>query len=119
MDKIKWSFLFFVSLFLCLRPYPAYPQETSPTLSDGRNQRFFSFDYSNFNVPIAGVAGGNAVVFVGEPLNGSVVVLSRFTGQQSVSCRHRLAVSCFPSSCIHLERVTWRSSPQGVCLSNR
>jgi len=40
------------------------------------------FDYSNFNVPIAGVAGGNAVVFVGEPLNGSVAVLSRFTGQE-------------------------------------
>jgi hypothetical protein len=40
------------------------------------------FDYANLNVPIAGVAGGNAVVFVGEPLNGSVAVLSRFTGKQ-------------------------------------
>jgi len=38
-------------------------------------------DYSNFNVPIAGVAVGNAEVFVGEPLNGSVVVLLRATGQ--------------------------------------
>jgi hypothetical protein len=42
-----------------------------------------SFDYANLNVPIAGVAGGNAVVFVGEPLNvpPAVVVLSRATGQ--------------------------------------
>ena len=61
--------------------YPASAQETSATLSSGGNQRFFSFDYADFNVPIAGVAGGNAVVFVGEPLNGDVVVLSRATGQ--------------------------------------
>jgi hypothetical protein len=33
-------------------------------------------------VPIAGVAGGEGVVFVGEPLNGSVIALSRFTGNQ-------------------------------------
>jgi hypothetical protein len=61
---------------------PVNSQETSTTLSGSGNQRFFSFDYANFNVPIAGVAGGNAVIFVGEPLNGSVAVLSRFTGKQ-------------------------------------
>jgi hypothetical protein len=41
-----------------------------------------SFDYANSDVVIAGVAGSEEVVFVGEPLNGSVVVLSRFTGKQ-------------------------------------
>jgi hypothetical protein len=82
MDKMKWSFLLFVSLLLSLRPNPAGAQGTSPTLPVGCAQQFLCFDYANMNVPIAGVAGGNAVVFVGEPLNGSVVVLSRFTGQQ-------------------------------------
>ncbi len=81
MDRMKWSFPLFC-LLLCLRPSPAGAQGTSPTLSGGASQQFFSFDYANINVPIAGVAGGNAVIFVGEPLNGSVVVLSRFTGQQ-------------------------------------
>lgn len=38
------------------------------------------FDYANIDSPIAGVAGGRDVVFVGEPLNGEVVVLSRLTG---------------------------------------
>ena len=63
--------------------YPAFSQGIPPTLQGGcASQQFPCFEYSNLNVPIAGVAGGNAVVFVGEPLNGSVVVLSRFTGQQ-------------------------------------
>jgi hypothetical protein len=41
-----------------------------------------SFDYANIDTPIAGVAGGRDVVFVGEPLNGAVIVLSRLTGNQ-------------------------------------
>jgi hypothetical protein len=41
-----------------------------------------SFEYAQLNTPIAGVAGDREVVFVGEPLNGSVVVLSRLTGKQ-------------------------------------
>jgi hypothetical protein len=41
-----------------------------------------SIDYGNLGVPIAGVASGRDVVFVGEPLNASVIVLSRFTGKQ-------------------------------------
>jgi hypothetical protein len=43
---------------------------------------FFSFDFANVDVPIAGVAGDLDVVFVGEPLNGQVVALSRITGKQ-------------------------------------
>jgi hypothetical protein len=82
MEEMKWLFPLLACLLLCLPPDPARAQETSPSLSGGGTQRFFSFDYANINVPIAGVAGGNAVVFVGEPLNGSVVVLSRATGQQ-------------------------------------
>src|SRR5580698_2721647 len=41
-----------------------------------------SFDFANINAPIAGVAAGETVVFVGEPLSASVVVLSRLTGRQ-------------------------------------
>jgi hypothetical protein len=44
-------------------------------------QRSISLDYANIDAPIAGVAGGQGVVFVGEPLNGAVAVLSRVTGQ--------------------------------------
>lgn len=82
MEKTKCLFALFVGFLLCLWPHVSRAQEESPTLSVGGNQRFLSFDYANLNVPIAGVAGGNAVVFVGEPLNGQVVVLSRATGQQ-------------------------------------
>lgn len=82
MEKTKCLFALFVGFLLCLWPHVSRAQEESPTLSVGGNQRFLSFDYANLNVPIAGVAGGNAVVFVGEPLNGQVVVLSRATRQQ-------------------------------------
>jgi hypothetical protein len=41
-----------------------------------------SFDFANRDAPIAGIAAGETVVFVGEPLNASVVVLSRLTGRQ-------------------------------------
>jgi hypothetical protein len=82
MKKIKLLFTIFVFLCLCSLPYPIRAQGTPPTPFVGCGLHFFCFSYANFNVPIAGVAGGNAVVFVGEPLNGSVAVLSRFTGQQ-------------------------------------
>jgi len=45
-------------------------------------QHTMSFAYAKLDVPIAGVAGGQDFVFVGEPLNGSVIVLSRVTGKQ-------------------------------------
>lgn len=82
MEKTKCLLALFVGFLFCLWPHVSRAQETSPTLSVGGSQRFLSFDYANLNVPIAGVAGGNSVVFVGEPLNGNVAVLSRFTGQQ-------------------------------------
>jgi hypothetical protein len=41
-----------------------------------------SYDFAHLDTPIAGVAGGRDVVFVGEPLNGTVVALSRLTGRQ-------------------------------------
>jgi hypothetical protein len=40
-----------------------------------------SFDFARLNAPIAGVAAAETVVFVGEPLNASVVALSRLTGR--------------------------------------
>jgi hypothetical protein len=48
----------------------------------GSSNHSISFDYANLDVIIAGVAGGEEVVFVGEPLNGSIIALSRFTGRQ-------------------------------------
>jgi len=42
-----------------------------------------SYDYAHFDTVLpAGVAGGLEVVFVGSPLEGRVVALSRLTGQQ-------------------------------------
>jgi hypothetical protein len=41
-----------------------------------------STDYAHVETPIAGVAGGRNVVFVGEPLDGRVIVLSRNTGAE-------------------------------------
>ncbi|MGD0297974.1 MAG: hypothetical protein ABSE86_12725 [Bryobacteraceae bacterium] len=46
------------------------------------NGHFLSFDFANVEVPIAGVGGDLDIVFVGEPLNSQVIVLSRLTGQQ-------------------------------------
>ena len=51
-------------------------------LPPGTSRHSISFDYANLEMVIAGVAGGDEVVFVGEPLNGSVIALSRFTGNQ-------------------------------------
>ena len=82
MKKMKLLFTIFVFLCLYSLPCPILAQGTPPTRSIGCAPRFFCFDSANINVPIAGVAGGNAVVFVGEPLNGQVVVLSRATGQK-------------------------------------
>jgi len=47
----------------------------------GGTQHSISLDYANIDAPIAGVAGGQGIVFVGEPLNGAVAALSRLTGQ--------------------------------------
>lgn len=82
MEKTKCLFALFGGLLLCLWPHVSCAQETLLTRPVACATQFLCFDYANIDVPIAGVAGGNAVVFVGEPLNGSVVVLSRFTGQQ-------------------------------------
>lgn len=79
---MKWLSSLFAWLVLALCPNLSHAQEMSPTLRVGCAQQFLCLDYANINVPIAGVAGGTAVVFVGEPLKGSVIVLSRATGQQ-------------------------------------
>jgi hypothetical protein len=63
---------------------------TAPSISSGIDdfvplgvaKRSISFDYVNLEVPIAGVAGGTNAVFVGQPLNGAVIALSRLTGKQ-------------------------------------
>src|SRR5215472_1973964 len=82
MDKTKWLWPLLATLFLCSHPNPTRAEGTSLTLPGGCTPLSLCFDFANINLPIAGVAGGNAVVFVGEPLNGSVAVLSRFTGNQ-------------------------------------
>jgi len=78
----KWLSPVLASLVLALLPNQGWPQVGNPTPLAKRAQRFLSFNYADINNVIAGVAGGNLVVFVGEPLNGSVVVLSRVTGHQ-------------------------------------
>ena len=57
-------------------------QELSRRPQIDYKKQFQSLDYANFNVVIAGVAGGDRVIFVGEPLGGSVVALSRFSGRR-------------------------------------
>jgi hypothetical protein len=67
------------ALALVLACLPLSPQNA---LQVGRTAHSISFEFAKLNVPIAGVTGGTEVVFVGEPLNGKVVGLSRFTGKQ-------------------------------------
>jgi len=75
------SSLILVGLILLLGLNKSGAQEAPQLFPVGETQRFVSFDYANVDVVIAGVAGGDRVVFVGEPLNGSVVALSRLTGR--------------------------------------
>ena len=78
----KWlSSILAVSLLASLSNH-GWAQTTHQTPLAGRAHSIVSFDYANFNHVIAGVAGGDGVVFVGEPLNASVVVLSRLTGRR-------------------------------------
>jgi len=67
------SSLILVGLILLLGLNKSGAQEAPQLFPVGETQRFVSFDYANVDVVIAGVAGGDRVVFVGEPLNGSVV----------------------------------------------
>jgi len=72
---ILWAVLFAVL------PSPrasSQTQEMMPTNSPTS----VAFDFANTSVPIAGVAAGESAVFVGEPLNASVIALSRRTGKQ-------------------------------------
>ena len=54
---------------------------TAPSAS-AEDSLAVSYDFAHLQTPIAGVAGGRDVVFVGEPLDGAVVALSRLTGRQ-------------------------------------
>ena len=63
-------------LLTCLPLWPPNALQAGPTA------RSISFEFAGLSVPIAGVAGGTDVVLIGEPVNGKVVVLSRFTGEQ-------------------------------------
>jgi hypothetical protein len=82
MDRMKRPILCVACMFLCWRPNLGWAQGRSQALPARVTRQAISFDYANFNVPIAGVAGGKELVFVGEPLKGAVVVLSRRTGEQ-------------------------------------
>jgi hypothetical protein len=78
----KWLSSILAVLLLASLPNHGWAQMTHQTPLAERAHPIVSFDYANFNNVIAGVAGGDGVVFVGEPLNASVVVLSRLTGRQ-------------------------------------
>ncbi len=56
------------------------PTETAGT-QIAQTVRALALDFANIRVPIAGVAADEDIVFVGEPLNGQVIALSRFTGK--------------------------------------
>src|ERR1700728_4964256 len=58
------------------------PHGGGATSQPSRTNHGISFDFANLDVPVAGVAAGETGVFAGEPLNASVVVLSRLSGQQ-------------------------------------
>ena len=62
----KWLPAILASLLLASLSNRGWAQATHQTPSAERAQRFVSFSYANINVVIAGVAGSNAVVFVGE-----------------------------------------------------
>ena len=72
----------FILLVTFVRPSPVLPQQAEASSVVSVRNHGISFDYANLNVPIAGVAAGRDVVFVGEPLNATVIVLSRLTGRQ-------------------------------------
>lgn len=65
--------LYLVTAILLLLTAPSASAEDSLAVS---------YDFAHLPTPIAGVAGGRDVVFVGEPLNSSVAALSRLTGRQ-------------------------------------
>jgi hypothetical protein len=77
----------FAALLLALAPPSAWCQtenetSTNDTIRAGYRGQTTAFAFAHVNAPIAGVAAGETLAFVGEPLNGSVIVLSRFTGKQ-------------------------------------
>jgi len=76
------SLLILMGLLALVLGNESRAQQTAPFRQADHTQQFLSFDYTNINDVIAGVAGGDAIVFVGEPLNGKVVALSRFNGRQ-------------------------------------
>jgi hypothetical protein len=55
---------------------------TEAALQSDHGLHVRSSDFAHFDAPIAGVAGDSDLVFVGEPLDGNVVVLSRHSGKQ-------------------------------------
>ncbi len=69
-------------LVMVVPPTPALSQQPEASPRVNVRNHGVSFDYASVSTPIAGVAAGQDVVFVGEPLNASVIVLSRLTGKQ-------------------------------------
>ncbi|WP_394849848.1 PQQ-like beta-propeller repeat protein [Pendulispora brunnea] len=98
MIRWKWAarLLVCTSLYACGSPSDAPANESSrieqssaasvgevpPGVERGKPGNIgVSVDYAYSDIPIAGVAGGKNVVFVGQPINGKVVALDRFTGE--------------------------------------
>jgi hypothetical protein len=81
-----WMILFCVSSVLCLGSDNDSIQELKQASNDGvrvEPEPFsISYEFAKSDQLPAGVAGGRDVVFVGSPLAGAVVVLSRATGRQ-------------------------------------
>jgi len=69
-------------LVMVVPPTPALSQQPEASPRGNVRKHGVSFDFAHVNTPIAGVAAGQDIVFIGEPLNASVIVLSRLTGEQ-------------------------------------
>jgi hypothetical protein len=67
---------------LCQRQNEASTNKATNAIPGGYQGPTTALAFTHITAPIAGVAAGETLAFVGEPLNGSVIVLSRFTGKQ-------------------------------------
>jgi hypothetical protein len=94
-------------LVMVVPPTPALSQQPEASPRVNVRNHGVSFDYASVSTPIAGVAAGQDVVFVGEPLNASVIVLSRLTGKQvgELPPPPIIMDSRSRSSCITSERI--------------
>ena len=60
-------------LVMVVPPTPALSQQPEASPRGNVRKHGVSFDFAHVNTPNAGVAAGQNIVFIGEPLNASVI----------------------------------------------